>query len=1134
MPNLNIKGSVLDDFGRYLPTPIIDKVIANNESLEVNISLYFNFIEMDIEQQDIDNYIEALTTNKLYVYVAYILGEERVSTMLEQSNIQVFSELYEAGLAHFSGYTGRVLDLNANYQQVLFNADAPSGGIFEMSTEKYYSDNDERIVQYVGTITVPIGFTNYGTDWFGTEYDGNTVPTHNIGIQAEGVNNNVFQATLRLYDTLQDLSLCAFTSWVDLSTPSTVTNPTFITSMAADTGEGQGAPAPYGANSAGQYDRNFERKVPDLMPLLGQQQVSNISYESVFKDSILDTEPQLSYVDGQGATYNKTPIQAINGKLYKQDAYSLEQIVALFTSYVSEIVADDEEVQAALDNISYIVQTYSDSSQLLLELNILRKTFPDKSTATPVGRLYGGFKGRFFGANEKVASGTSVVEQLYKSSKLVDARITPASHVGTLKEDQDPSRWNFIYPYQAGAAAGWDLGTGPYDWIEGDWMTAVTVFTEDTTDEGQGQAEQKEFIKTGFWFFDYRLALRQYSQACSVLSYDALQQFVGGDQLNRYFTITEATVKKWRKSRDTEGPWGNTSDEYTPLATLTTQPSFAEIEVSWTGGATEIRNAPCSNTCTVEDHDANSDFRPDGSWLQLRGIAGTDFNEQNKLIGFQFQDLEHNYDGNRNEKTDTRDEQVIYSFSVTLEDNTYKVLQQLYNTLNNYFTTEFEAYYQMAVENCSYNSIDGTFNDFFTEGIMARYGTDTTSYPWYRMPVLINLHKQMLVGEFESDSKLLENAVMTASSINPINGNLSSLEAFRANCDQFITDYYGMGSTIYNLISATAPTTVTIGGDNNNLIMARPPTPISTISSTWAFSDTSLDTGPYGRVWGNLDTEIFANARWSNSYTAGDFATQINDTFNDFYQEITGYMGVHSTLASQYDGLFEGWNGNGQTTSPLIAGEQVRMGPYFDVNDSAIAETIIINPGAPALGTATSTTRVKPSFDDFVNVVFLYLFGHQSLGDQGLAPGAAVKWLTAMSEEQDNAGPNFLTAFAEANGYDSWISSGYLGDIVVTPFTEQSSGHEMDVQPPWDDAVGMRWMIGLSQTEELYLRLEELWISLGGRQWGCTPGVNCHSGEYTIEGRAEAVESDDPDTGGAADNNNGNGDEDPANADLTI
>jgi len=429
MPNLNIKGSVLDDFGRYLPTPIIDKVIANNESLEVNISLYFNFIEMDIEQQDIDNYIEALTTNKLYVYVAYILGEERVSTMLEQSNIQVFSELYEAGLAHFSGYTGRVLDLNANYQQVLFNADAPSGGIFEMSTEKYYSDNDERIVQYVGTITVPIGFTNYGTDWFGTEYDGNTVPTHNIGIQAEGVNNNVFQATLRLYDTLQDLSLCAFTSWVDLSTPSTVTNPTFITSMAADTGEGQGAPAPYGANSAGQYDRNFERKVPDLMPLLGQQQVSNISYESVFKDSILDTEPQLSYVDGQGATYNKTPIQAINGKLYKQDAYSLEQIVALFTSYVSEIVADDEEVQAALDNISYIVQTYGDSSQLLLELNILRKTFPDKSTATPVGRLYGGFKGRFFGANEKVASGTSVVEQLYKSSKLVDARITPASHV---------------------------------------------------------------------------------------------------------------------------------------------------------------------------------------------------------------------------------------------------------------------------------------------------------------------------------------------------------------------------------------------------------------------------------------------------------------------------------------------------------------------------------------------------------------------------------------------------------------------------------------------------------------------------------------------------------------------------------
>jgi hypothetical protein len=1120
MPNLNIKGSVLDDFGRYLPTPIIDKIVVENDKLKVSIALYFNFTEMDIEQQDVDDYIRALATNKLYVYVAYILGEERLTTMLEHSNVQVFGELYNRS-ARFKSTDVPLHDMNPNYQQVLFDAN-PTTGRFLRSNEKYYSDNDERIMQYVTTVELPISF--YAS--FDPE-SSNLERTHNIGIQTTGVNDNIFQAEIRLQDSLGGLSLCAFTSWINLDTPTEATNPPMITTAVSDRTTSRGA------NSAGVIDRTFDRTEPDLMPALARQQVSNISYESVFRDGTLDTEPQLSYVDGQGATYNKTPIQAINGKLYKQDAYSLEQIVALFTSYVSDIVSDDEEVQAALDNISYIVQTYGDSSQLLLELNILRKTFPDKSTATPVGRLYDGFKSRFFGANEKVASGTSVVEQLYKSSKLVDARITPEGAVGTLREGgrsgQEPWKYNFIYPYKAGANANWDTTGGPADWIQGSWMTSVAVFTEDTSDEGQ--AAQKEFIKTGFWFFDYRLALRQYSQACTVLNYDALQQFVGGDQLNRYFTITDATVTKWRKDRDTEAPWGNRSGEYSKLATLTTQTGMTEI----TGYGDQIRNAPYSNTCTVEDLNTSSDFRPAGSWLQLRGIAGTDFNEQSKLVGFQFQDLEHNYDGNENQASDTFDEQVIYSFSVTLEDNTYKVLQQLYNTLNNYFTTEFEEYYQMAVENCSYNSIDGTFNDFFTEGIMAHYGTDTKSYPWYRMPVLINLHKHMLVGEFVDDEKLKENAEIIASSINPINGNLSSLEAFKNNCENFIASYYRVGSKIYNLISVAAPTIVTIGGDIDNLIMARPPLPISTIDATWDFTDTSLDTGPYGRVWGNLaDTEIFANAPWSNSYTAGDFATEINSTFNTFLSRINAYIDLGHSLEGLYDNLFAGWNGTsgyGSTgdISSLIAGEQVSMGPYTDVNDGSIAETIIINSGAPAPGSATSSTRVKPSFDDFINVVFLYLFGHQSMGVGGVAYGAAAKWLEAMSGVE--SGGQVLATFADANGYGSWISSTNLGDIVVTPFTEQSSTEE--VPPPWDDPVGMKWLVGLSQTEELYLRLEQLWISLGGRQWGCTPGY-CVSDGYVIEGRAEPVETDDPDTGGAADNNNGNGDEDPANADLTI
>jgi len=1085
MPNLNIKGSLLDDFGRYLPTPIIDKIIVENDQLKVDISLYFNFTEMDIAQEDIDNYITSLSTNNLYVYVSWILGDEHVANVLEQENIQIFGELYNGDNYYLSSGAGAgtavfLQSTTPNYKQVHFDTTN-----FAASTEKYYSENDERIVQFGGTIELPVTFFADTRGWDGQEH-----PTHNIGVQTTGLNDNVFQAPIRLPPSLSDMSICAFTSWIDLDTPATATNPQMVTSQLSD-------------KALGETSRNFERKIPALMPLLGHQQVSNISYESVFKEGMIDTGAQLSYVDGDGATYNKTPIQAINGKLYKQDAYTLEQIRALFTSYVAKSPAEDNEVQSIMDNISYVVSTYGKTSELLIQLNILRKTFPDKSSATSVGRFYEGFKSRFFGANEKVASATSVVEQLYKSSKIVDGRLTVEGAVGTLKEEQDPTTWNFIYPYQAGAPANW--GSGPADFIEGSWMTSVVVFKQD--DSGTGAATQKQFIRTGFWFFDYRLALRQYAQACTVLSYDALKEFVGRDQLNRYFTIQDATVTKWRLIRQGKrDQWGDSSSQYTRLARFKTGISTKEITIQTP--QTETRQAPISSTCEVEDTDSAPDFMPEESWLQLRGIAGTDISDVHKLVGFQFQDMEGEYDGNNNPIADTSDELITYSFSITLKDDTRDVLGHLYQTLNDYFTGEFEQYYQLATENCSFNSLDGTFNDFFSEGIMAHYGTDTSSYPWYRMPVLLNLHKQLLVGEFANDDKLQENATMIASNINPINGNLSSLEAFKANCQTFIDDYYGQGSTVYNLIQNTDDVIITIGDDMNNLIMARPPAPIATIDSTWEFTDTSQETGEYGRNWGSLWTDDFLYASFehdvqtgnvvqTSTESASEAATEINSKLNTFFNFINTYIALGHNLDGVFDSLFKGWNSSSSSEqSSFIKGEAVE----FEFEN----DTVTVNAdGEP------------PSFDSFVDIVFLHLFGHA--WDTGGNSAVAYNWLRAMSSMMSGISHNYLAEFAYVNGYggpvdsDSvadaespgdWISATDQGDIVVTPFV-QSSG---TVQAPFDSPVGMKWMVGLRQTEELYLRLEQLWIDLGGRRWGCNDAVsNCTYSTVATTSADEAV-----------------------------
>ena len=47
MPDLNIKGSLIDNFGKNLPTPIIKYVGIRADKLEIQVSLFFDFSDLE-------------------------------------------------------------------------------------------------------------------------------------------------------------------------------------------------------------------------------------------------------------------------------------------------------------------------------------------------------------------------------------------------------------------------------------------------------------------------------------------------------------------------------------------------------------------------------------------------------------------------------------------------------------------------------------------------------------------------------------------------------------------------------------------------------------------------------------------------------------------------------------------------------------------------------------------------------------------------------------------------------------------------------------------------------------------------------------------------------------------------------
>lgn len=814
MPSLNIKGNVLEDFGTQLPNVVIESVNINNASLDVLISLYFNF-EEDITAAERDEYIDDFSNvqHPTYVYVGYILGERYLNALVNKENTDIWSEFYNpttTGAGRFAVGAARDLapigealqDKNPNYKLLAFNSSD-----FSRSDQNFYDDNNNKIYQYSTTINIPIEFDLYVYE---------TAYNWDLDLSEQTIVPDIFEILSR---QLQDMNVIAFTSWINLNTPdldSRITVQDHDNLLPQD---------PHGTVAK---IRAFDYTTPDLMPLVKRQMTSDISYAKVFTDGKIDSGIKSAYMDSAGGSYNNTPIQAINGKLYKQDAYSLEQISALFSSYVSTVIVEDEEVQSVLDNITYVVETFGESSQLLLELNILRKAFPEKSSATAVGRLYEGFKSRFFGANEKVVAGTPVVEKLYKSSKIRDMRFKSISSTPR-GEDQQPASRNFIYIYRSGAPSAPPNYAGEIsDWLPGDWMSAVQVFTEGN----YGQPEVSQYINTGFWFFDYQLALKQYASILSVFTLAEVNKIFGQDVIHEYFWLDRATMEKRQYIGENETDMIMNYITDTKLLMTTT------IEIDHHGPLLTARTLP---TTFENDYQNNLWGDPDQNcWLMIRGIQGLDIDDDHKLMCFQYQDIEKSYNGDYDHLYDKTDEKKFYTPSVHIVDETATLLGSLPDSFNNYFDVDFEQYYLMAAENCSYSITDGAFNDFFKNGIMANYGEEPEDHPWIVMPLLLNLHRDLLTGEFRGDEgKMKESANAVAAQINPINGTLSALEAFKNRCETFRADYYGPLSRIGEIIEAGAYGSGRRNfkiGSPNNYIFAKPPEPISTVDSEWQWT----------------------------------------------------------------------------------------------------------------------------------------------------------------------------------------------------------------------------------------------------------------------------------------------------------
>ena len=239
-------------------------------------------------------------------------------------------------------------------------------------------------------------------------------------------------------------------------------------------------------------EETFNRTLFDL-------QIGDMSYEKVYENGELALKDALRFYDAGDNLYEKIPLQAVDKSVYKIDLishdYIKENIEDLLSEYSAQYNSEtgNDELKNIMNAIYATLETYYEDYDIVPKLDAIRKSFPDKTPVSTVGKLYKRFSKRIYNINKSIASAEELFKRITYNSKIVDLRSIQVDGAS------DPS---------------YDADSIPDDeYIYTDWK-AVRI-------NPAGEVQ----VVFGHFFFDYEKALRTRTDISRVLDVNKLEDF---------------------------------------------------------------------------------------------------------------------------------------------------------------------------------------------------------------------------------------------------------------------------------------------------------------------------------------------------------------------------------------------------------------------------------------------------------------------------------------------------------------------------------------------------------------------------------------------------------------------------------
>jgi hypothetical protein len=435
-------------YGRWLPTPLIDKISVSDDSIEVQVAIMLNPVGDVYDPSTPPSEIFNNFDDKASVYVFWAFGDSTHKALTDYTIPAISMISSSAGMEE---NFGSLLGGHANYQIAEFD---PSGDPEEYSVDSvpYY--------KYTTSVTLQIGATD-GTDYKFNPVSGDYIwGSSYFDLSAYEDDEDLLEKARQYFLNMHVYSMCISKEDNEEDNP---INGIFSSAVASE-----------------QY------AMIDSDRMRYNMICSDVSYLKLFKPAdeenfaVLDNDPKVVFMDDPASMHGihlDVPIMGLDGFYYMTNSVSFEDVANTFVDMFGQTpqLTDSEmeslelgEGVSAVSALKYVYHKFMYTPRILVELNNYLKVWPDKNPSTPQGGVYMSVRNAIERLNRSFNEKDRVEKRLMHSTKIVDARGQEnlaewcSRHKTFMGKQESP--YIDISPYHGDLGSGL-ISEGPPGWL---------------------------------------------------------------------------------------------------------------------------------------------------------------------------------------------------------------------------------------------------------------------------------------------------------------------------------------------------------------------------------------------------------------------------------------------------------------------------------------------------------------------------------------------------------------------------------------------------------------------------------------------------------------------------------------------